>query len=104
MSQHMEALARADQVRLGRAAIKREIHAGNVAIADALDVGCCQSMRLVDLLMAQRGWGIRKAEGLLSALQIGQARTVRDLTDRQRVLFVREVEARKVNWRDRAVA
>src|SRR5690348_449576 len=57
--QHMRALARANQVRLARAELKRRVAADEVDVADVI-LRCpweATSMAVGDLLMSQRRWG-----------------------------------------------
>jgi hypothetical protein len=88
VSQHMDALKRADEIRLGRARVKQEITSGTKTVADALDLECCQSMRLAQLLGAQRRWGEWRVAELLKAARVDPLRTVGALTapERKRLL------------------
>src|SRR5689334_14529137 len=57
--QHMRALARANQVRLARAELKRKVASEEVGVADVI-LACpweAHSMAVADLLMSQRRWG-----------------------------------------------
>lgn len=82
--QHMEALARANEVRFARAEVHRAVAEGRMTIAHALDEECCQSMPLFDLLCCQRRWGPIRSMSVLRSLQIGSYRLVGELADRQR--------------------
>lgn len=92
----MRALARANEIRLARSEAKRGIRGGELSIAEAMRLECCQSMTVYDLLQAQRGWGssgLKKSEGrratkVLSRLEISPYRRVEQLSDRQRGLLV----------------
>lgn len=66
--QSMAALAHANEVRLARSALKRDVRAGTVGLEEALAAPCAQEMDLRDLLMAQRDWGERRADGFMEDL------------------------------------
>ena len=86
--QHMQALARANQVRLARARLKREVMAG-MRLADEVILDCPEeavSMTMIELLSAQRGWGRKRSRDLLDALVIGERKPVGALVERQRGL------------------
>lgn len=87
--QHMRALKRANEVRLGHSALKRDIHAGRVTVADALaDPRVGGSITLADLLKAQRRWGTTRARKFLQRISIPENKRVDSLTARQRRLVV----------------
>src|SRR5882757_7722275 len=67
-SQCMEALARANQVRLARAALKRDISAGHRSVAAVVIESPWEadSMSLSELLCSQRRWGRARSRKLLS--------------------------------------
>ena len=94
--QHMRALARANQIRLARAELKRGVAAGKVDVAEVI-VHCpweAHSMAVSDLLMSQRRWGQTRCRKFLARLPMSEQKTVGSMTDRQRhVLAVRAVEA-----------
>ena len=73
--QHMQALARANRVRLARAELKRSIGRGEVDVA-AVIRECpweTESMTLAELLTSQRRWGRTRARKLLQALALRRA-------------------------------
>lgn len=80
----MSNLARANEIRFGRADAKRAINRGEMTVVDAMALECCQSCLVWDLLTAQRRWGPMKAVKAMSLARIGQFRTVEDCTERQR--------------------
>jgi hypothetical protein len=84
--QHMRALARANEVRLARAELKRRIAHGELAVADVvLDSPWeARSMTISDLLMSQRRWGITRCRKLLICIPMNENKTVGSMTDRQR--------------------
>jgi hypothetical protein len=94
-SQHMEALKRANEVRLGIAEAKREIHAKTLSIPDAFDDPRCQPARLRELLGAQERWGetrVRKAilRTNLSTSNL-ELRRISELTKRQKIRILEVV-------------
>jgi hypothetical protein len=98
--QHMVALARANQVRFGHAALKREIRAGRLTALDALDDPRAERMRVETLLNAQPLVGKVRARRFLEDLdllyktRISPERQVRQLTQRQRRALAQALEAR----------
>src|SRR5438046_10478351 len=65
--QHMRALARANQIRLARAELKRTVAAGKVDVAEVI-VSCpweAHGMAVSDLLISQRRWGQTRCHNLL---------------------------------------
>lgn len=89
--QHMVALAKANEVRLAAAALKREIKNGELPIAAALEDERAQPLQIGDLLAAQHKWGSVRTRWLLEPLYIAEHRRVRDLTERQRQLLITEL-------------
>jgi len=82
----MRALARANQIRLARAELKRGVAAGQVDVAEVI-VHCpweAQSMAVAELLMSQRRWGQTRCNRLLAQLPVSEQKTVGSMTDRQR--------------------
>lgn len=84
--QHMRALARANEVRLARADLKRRIAQGRLTVADVvLDRPWeAESMSVADLLMSQRRWGITRCRKLLQTLPMSENKTIGSMTERQR--------------------
>ena len=84
--QHMRALARANQVRLARAALKRKVAVQEVNVADVI-LNCpweAESMAVADLLMSQRRWGQTRCRKFLAQIPMSEKKTIGSLTDRQR--------------------
>lgn len=95
--QHMEALDRANRVRLARAELKRAISAGNEEAADVV-LRCpwqVESMTVGELLRSQRRWGRARARKFLVPLALNENRQLGRLTERQRVLLARELAAKQ---------
>ena len=94
MSQNMEALRLANEIRDGRVKVKRRLFAGDLSLEEALQDPSCQTARVLDLLIAQRRWGHSRAnKALIAADNIWPNRQVRQLTDRQRKLLIAVVAA-----------
>jgi hypothetical protein len=94
--QHMRALAHANQVRLARAALKREIASGDAAAAEVVrecpwEVG---TMTVGELLRSQRRWGRARARKFLFSLAMNENRELGRLTERQRTVLASELEAK----------
>lgn len=84
--QHMQALQRANQVRLARAELKRRVAEGELSAAEVI-LSCpweAESMEVADLLMSQRRWGRSRCRKLLTSAQIAENKTVGSMTERQR--------------------
>jgi hypothetical protein len=98
-SQCMQALARANQVRLARAAMKRDVSAGRLQVTEVvLDSPWeADSMSLSELLCSQRRWGRARSRKLLSSIALSEGKRVGTLTDRQRRLLVAALEAKLGN-------
>lgn len=90
--QHMKALARANEVRCARAAVKREISEGGDLDALILDPPeFMWEMTLAELLGAQHRWGTTRVRKFLDSLHVGERRHLGLLTARQRELLVRRL-------------
>lgn len=96
MPQHMQALARANQIRLARAALKRSIGRGEASVAEI--VRECpwetESMTLAELLTSQRRWGRTRTRKFLLSLALSENKRLESLTQRQRALLCSELESR----------
>jgi hypothetical protein len=94
LPQHMRALAHANEVRLARAALKREIRAGHANAADV--VRDCpsevDSMAVSELLQSQRRWGRTRVRKFLMPLAVNEHRELGRLTVRQRAELARRLE------------
>ncbi len=87
--QHMQALERANRVRLARAELKRTIARGEIEAAEV--VRECpwetESMSLAELLTSQRRWGRTRARKFLLTLSLNENKRLGSLTSRQRLLL-----------------
>ena len=84
--QHMEALARANRVRLARAELKRSIARGDID-ASAVVRECpweTESMTIAELLTSQRRWGRTRARKFLLGVSLSENKRLGTLTSRQR--------------------
>jgi hypothetical protein len=94
--QHMQALARANRVRLARAELKRSIGRGEVDVSAVIQ-DCpweTESMTLAELLTSQRRWGRTRARKLLQALGLSENKRLGTLTPRQRALLTSALSPR----------
>jgi hypothetical protein len=95
-SQCMQALARANEVRLARAALKRDVSAGRRQVTEVVleSPWEAESMSLSELLCSQRRWGRARSRKLLSSIALNEAKRVGTLTDRQRRILIGALEAK----------
>jgi hypothetical protein len=94
--QHMQALARANRVRLARAELKRSIGRGDLDIAEVIQDAPweAESMTLAELLTSQRRWGRTRARKLLQTLALSENKRIGTLTPRQRALLASTLGAK----------
>ncbi len=84
--QHMRALARANEVRLARAELKRRVAAAEVSAAGVI-LECpaeAEGMTVAELLTSQRRWGHNRARRLLAQVPVPETKTIGSMTERQR--------------------
>jgi hypothetical protein len=84
--QHMQALQRANKVRLARAELKRRIAAGEINASEVI-LTCpweADSMTVADLLLSQRRWGHTRCRNFLAGVPMSETKTVGSMTQRQR--------------------
>ena len=84
--QHMQALQRANKVRLARAELKRQVAAGEISASEVI-LECpweAASMSVADLLMSQRRWGHTRCRNFLAGVPMSETKTVGSMTQRQR--------------------
>jgi hypothetical protein len=82
----MRALARANEVRLARAELKRRVAMEQVEVAEVI-ISCpweAHSMAVADLLMSQRRWGQTRCRRFLAQIPMSEKKTVGSMTERQR--------------------
>jgi hypothetical protein len=87
--QHMQALQRANEVRLARASLKRSVGRGAVTVGEVI-LTCpweAASMTIAELLTSQRRWGTSRASKFLAGIGMPETKTVGSMTERQRGLL-----------------
>jgi hypothetical protein len=84
--QHLQALQRANAVRLARAELKRRVALGEICAADVIEEPPweAESMPVSDLLTSQHRWGHARSRRLLQAIPMSENKTIGSMTDRQR--------------------
>lgn len=98
--QRMDALNRANQIRITRADFKRDLKAGRASLPDALLLppDWLETARVFDLLLAVPKYGRVKTNKILNKVRISPSKTVAGLSARQRhdlVLLLRGYSAPK---------
>jgi hypothetical protein len=88
--QRMEALKRANDIRVRRAQLKRDLKDGTVQIDELLldPPDWVSTAKVFDMLMAVPKFGRVKAARLLNQCRISQSKTVGGLSERQRAELV----------------
>jgi hypothetical protein len=85
----MQALQRANEVRLARASLKRGIGVGAVSVGEVI-LTCpweAASMSIAELLTSQRRWGTSRCSKFLLGIGMPETKTVGSMTERQRALL-----------------
>jgi hypothetical protein len=102
----MQALERANLVRLARAELKRAIGRGDLDASEV--VRDCpwetESMTISELLTSQRRWGRTRARKFLTPLALNENKQLGTLTSRQRRLLSTELASRSSAGSHDAVA
>ena len=90
LDQRMEALARANDIRVRRAQLKKDLKDGQVQIESILldPPEYVSTAKVFDMLMAVPKLGRVKAARLLNSCRISQSKTVGGLSERQRAELV----------------
>jgi len=87
--QCLRALQRANEVRLARSNLKRQVAEGKISAADVI-LRCpsqIAGMAVADLLMSQRRWGHTRCRSVLTAVPLPETKTVGSMTERQRLIL-----------------
>jgi S13-like protein len=86
----MEALRRANEIRVRRAQLKKDLKAGQTRIQDILrePPDYVSTAKVFDMLVAVPKFGRVKATRFLNQCRISQSKTVGGLSDRQRTELV----------------
>jgi hypothetical protein len=90
LDQRMEALRRANDIRVRRAQLKKDLKDGHVGIDGILldPPDYVSTAKVFDMLMAVPKFGRVKASRLLNQCRISQSKTVGGLSERQRAELV----------------
>jgi hypothetical protein len=90
LDQRMEALRRANEIRVKRAQLKKDLKSGSVQIEKILrqPPEYVETAKVFDILMAVPKFGRVKAARFLNQCRISQSKTVGGLSDRQRAELV----------------
>ncbi len=87
-AQAMEALSYANEIRLGRASVKKELATGAISLDAAFDLEAVQTMAVGKLLLAAKGIGPSKASKMLRRARVSPSRPVNLLGPVERRLLV----------------
>ena len=90
LDQRMEALKRANDIRVRRAQLKKDLKDGRVNIESILHAPpeYVETAKVFDILMAVPKFGRVKAARFLNQCRISQSKTVGGLSERQRAELV----------------
>ena len=90
LDQRMDALRRANDVRVKRAQLKKDLKDGRIRIQQILGnpPEYVETAKVVDILMAVPKFGRVKAARFLNTCRISQSKTVGGLSDRQRAELI----------------
>ena len=85
MPQRLQALERANRVRLARAELKRRVAAGQLRAAEVIIATPPEaiSMPVCELLTSQRRWGVERSRRCLTLLHIPENKHIGTMTERQ---------------------
>src|SRR2546426_601572 len=86
LDQRMDALRRANDIRVRRARLKKDLKEGRIHIEQILDAPpeYVSTAKVFDILMAVPKFGRVKASRFLNTCRISQSKTVGGLSERQR--------------------
>jgi hypothetical protein len=84
--QHLQALQRANAVRLARAELKRRVADGDTTAAEVIlsSPWEADSMTVSDLLTSQHRWGHTRCRKFLQCIPMSETKTIGSMTERQR--------------------
>jgi hypothetical protein len=90
LDQRMEALKRANDIRVKRAQLKKDLKAGQVVIEQILGdpPEYVETAKVFDMLVAVPKFGRVKAARFLNQCRISQSKTVGGLSERQRAELI----------------
>jgi hypothetical protein len=86
LNQRMDALARANQIRVKRAALKRDLKSGRYSIHSLLlnPPEYVETAKVFDMLLAVPKYGRVKVNKILAHCRIAPSKTIGGLSERQR--------------------
>jgi hypothetical protein len=89
--QRLGALAKANEVRIARSQLKRDLAAGRIDLVRVLSDPpvCAQTAMVRDLLLAVRKVGPARVNRAFAQCRIADTKTVAGLSDRQRAALIR---------------
>lgn len=99
MKQHLQALSLANETKNERARVRGLVGRGQMNVAHALDMECCKTARVVDVLMWQPRWGMNAAKRFVDEHPdtfLTAFTTAGQLTDRQRALIARALRTEEI--------
>ncbi len=102
--QHLRALARANEVRLARAELKRRIARAELSVGEVV-LECpweAQSMTVSDLLLSQPRWGHTRCREFLAGIPMSEAKVISSMTERQRIAVNAVLRRQQARGRRRA--
>jgi hypothetical protein len=85
-SQRVQALQRANRIRIARSQLKAQIADGHTSAAEII-LSCppeITTMPVAQLLASQRGWGEVRSHALLAQVALREDKSIGSLTGRQR--------------------
>jgi hypothetical protein len=87
--QHVQALQRANEVRLARARLKRDVGRGAISVGEVIlnSPWEAASMTIAELLTSQHRWGTARCTKFLADIGMSETKTVESMTERQRTLL-----------------
>jgi hypothetical protein len=90
LDQRMDALKRANDIRVKRAQLKKDLKDGRVQVEKILQnpPDYVSTAKVIDILMAVPKFGRVKAARFLNTCRISQSKTVGGLSDRQRTELI----------------
>ncbi len=90
LTQRMEALQRANDIRTRRAQLKRDLKAGRVSIHQLLTAPpeYLETAKVFDMLLAVPKYGRVKVNKILQTCRISPSKTIGGLSERQRAELV----------------
>ncbi len=93
LTQRMEALTRANEIRTRRAQLKRDLKGGRVSIHDLLlePPEYVETAKVFDMLLAVPKYGRVKTNRILNQCRISPSKTIGGLSERQRAELISQL-------------